>query len=203
MDGSNRKDMDVVIPRPVHGVAGLVAESSAALSNGQIVLILLILGISALMLISTRRRLRKTANSPKAYTREQRARLRDEQSLVQEMEEVMARLEEVSSEMQARIDTRFAKLESVLRDADQRIDRLERLLRRCEGRPTIDLTINESADPPGEPGEDSADDPRRRQIYDLADAGSTPLQIAEQTGQSTGEVELILALRHSKPLANA
>lgn len=194
--------MDAIIFPRVDALAGLLADSPAGLSNNQVVLILLILGTTALMLISTRRRLRKAANSPKAYTREQRTRLRDEESLVQEMEEVMARLEDVASDVQARIDTRFAKLESVLGDADERIDRLERLLRRCQGQPAIDLTVSETADPPGEPDDDGADGARHRLIYDLADAGRTPVQIAQQTDQSTGEVELILALRQAKPLAN-
>lgn len=195
--------MDAIIFPRVDALAGLLADSPTGLSNSQVVLILLILGTTALMLISTRRRLRKAANSPKAYTREQRARLRDEESLVQEMEEVMARLEDVASDVQARIDTRFAKLESVLGDADERIDRLERLLRQCQGQPAIDLTVSETADAPDEPDDDGANDARHRLIYELADAGRTPVQIAQQTGQSTGEVELILALRQATPLANA
>ncbi len=183
--------------------AGRLAETAAGISNGQIVLILMIVGTSALMLISARRRMRKGSNSPAAYTREQRTRIRDEQSLVQEMEEVMARLESVSAELQARLDTRFAKMESVLRDADARIDHLERLLRRSAGQPTLDLTVNGTADAGAEPAEDGPDNHRHRLIYELADAGRSPVQIAEQTGQSTGEVELILALRASKPMVKA
>ncbi len=194
--------MDVTILLSSGMSAVRLAVAAAGISNSQIVLILLIVGTSALMLISARRRMRKGSNSPAAYTREQRARIRDEESLVQEMEEVMARLEAVSSELQARLDTRFAKMESVLRDADDRIDRLERLLRQSAGQPTLDQTIDETASVEPKPTEDGPDNHRRRHIYELADAGRSPVQIAEQTAQSTGEVELILALRSSQPLAH-
>ncbi|HUU83161.1 MAG TPA: hypothetical protein VM243_06615 [Phycisphaerae bacterium] len=195
--------MDVSAPLLVQATLAHLADSSTGLTNSQIVLILLIIGTSALMLISARRRMRRSANSPQAYTREQRTRIRDEESLVQEMEQAMARLEEVAQEVQGRIDTRFAKLESVIRDADQRIDHLERLLRSTAGEPTIDRTVGDVAEPGGPSTDTATDDPRYRVIFDRADAGRTPLQIAEETGQSTGEVELILALRPPKSVANA
>jgi hypothetical protein len=43
---------------------------------------------------------------------------------------------------------------------------------------------------------------RRRRIYQLADEGLTPLQIAVQLGQPVGEVELILNLRVAQPLTS-
>jgi len=171
---------------------------SAGLSNGQMVLIVGILGITALMIISTRRRLREARNSPKAYAREQIARLRDEHAVVQDMEEVMVHLEEFARGVQGRIDTRFAKLEAVIRDADERIDRLERLVRHADGAPALDVTIDgQSPDADNAPIQE--DDLRQRSIYEWADEGQTPLQIAEQTGQSLGEIELILALRKTTP----
>jgi len=154
------------------------------------------------MMISTRRRLREARNSPKAYAREQIARLRDEQAVVQDMEEVMAQLEQFSRETRARIDNRFAKLEAVIRDADQRIDRLERLLRRAGGENAIEVTVDDTSEDTAD-GPSMEDDPRRRAIYALADAGRTPVQIAEETGQSIGEIELILALRKAVPAASS
>jgi len=96
--------------------------------------------------------------------------------------------------MHARLDTKFAKLEAVVRDADQRIDRLERLLHRAQGEPTLDVTVDEPQ-PEATPTPRPEDDPRHQAIFRLADAGLTPVQIAEETGQSVGEVELILALQ--------
>jgi hypothetical protein len=47
------------------------------------------------------------------------------------------------------------------------------------------------------PAEDSVPsvDPRYAEVYDLADEGQTPQDIARHTGRPRGEVELILALR--------
>ncbi|MCP4251637.1 MAG: hypothetical protein GY778_31760 [bacterium] len=192
--------MDVATASLTHPPAAIIGLLPAGLSDGQIVLILVILVITALMLVSTRRRLRESRNSPKAYAREQIARLRDEHAVVSDMEEVMARLEQVAREVQARIDTRFAKLESVIRDADQRIDRLERLIRRADGDPEVDITIDDTetaAPAPSPASAPSTDDAQHAAVYDLADAGQSPVEIAEQTGQSTGEIELILALRRA------
>ena len=57
----------------------------------------------SLLIVSTRRRLREARNSPKAYAREQIARLRDEQEVVEEMEEVMAQLEQFSRQKAERL----------------------------------------------------------------------------------------------------
>jgi hypothetical protein len=174
-------------------LARLGALGASGLSNQQIVLILAIVGVSALLLITTRRRVRRSQNSPQAYAREQIARLRNEQSLMQDMGELMAELEQFSRQAQARLDTKFAKLEAVIRDADQRIERLERLMRQADGGPGVDVIVDGS---PDEASASSADDASRHElVFRLADAGLTPAQIAQETDQSRGEVELILALR--------
>ena len=178
-----------------------LAAGSPVLTTQQMALILLILGTSAMLLISTRRRMRAARNSPKTYAREQLARLRDEEAVVQNMEELTVQLEEVSRRIQAQLDTKFAKLEAVIRDADDRIERLGRLTRAGDGQPTIDVTVGddgEAADPTPTDGDDRRQgDHRHRSIFEAADAGRTPLEIAQETGQSTGEIELILALRKS------
>ena len=43
--------------------------------------------------------------------------------------------------------------------------------------------------------EAGGDDPLRRRVYELADNGSTPIQIAQGLNEDVGKVELILALR--------
>ena len=42
-------------------------------------------------------------------------------------------------------------------------------------------------------------DPRHAQVYDLADEGLSPPEIARQLGRPSGEIELILALRSDDP----
>ncbi len=187
--------MDVCNPAsPLDGLL-ILAKSSPSFSNGQMVLCLLIVGITAMLLISTRRRVRQARSSPQAYTREQRSRLREEESVVQDMQELMVQLEDVSRGIQAQLDTKFAKLDSVIADADDRLDRLERMIRRCDGKPALEVTVDDQT-PPAPPVV-PRDDPDRRLIFELADAGRSAVEIAQQTGQSTGEIELILALRNT------
>jgi hypothetical protein len=210
--------MDVAFCGAPIGILLPLLDTSGGLTNQQIVLILGIVGVSSLLLVMTRRRMREARNSPKTYAREQLARLRDEQAVMRDMEELMVQLEEVSRRIQAQLDTKFVKLETVIRDADTRIERLERLVRESDGRPTLDVTVGDKAEDEGKPGPsptlrwakdgaradepplnatgDGADnDLTRRRIFELADAGKSPVDIAQETGQTTGEVELILALR--------
>ena len=171
-------------------IAKVILEADQV-SDNQIVLVVVIVGVCALLLISTRRRLREARNSPKTYAREQVARLRDERVVVQDMEELVTQLEQIAQQVNARIETKFAKLEGATRAADDRIERLERLLRQAQGQATLDVTVADQAT--AEPADPA--DPRRQLIFQLADTGHTPVQIAEEVGQSTGEIELILALR--------
>ena len=179
------------------GFVPVLAET--ARSNSQMLLIIVVLGVSATMIISARRRRSHQANSPRAYAREQLARLRDESAIREDLGALLVQVEEVTRQMNAQMDTKFRKLERVIRDADERAARLDRLLRAAEGRPICDVTVGddhgETLNPPPEQGSDGGREARGAQVYQLADAGHSPVEIAEQTGQRTGEVELILALR--------
>lgn len=101
-----------------------------------------------------------------------------------DLDELLVELQELSRRITAEIDTRFAKLEVAMRDADRRIAVLHRLSRQ---------TGQQAAAEEAAPGHD----PRHAVIYELADAGFTPVEIARDLGRTPGEVELILNLRKS------
>jgi hypothetical protein len=107
--------------------------------------------------------------------------------------------------MNAQLETKFYKLEKVIRDADARIADLDRLVRQADGRPVCDVTVGDAVnESSGEtpPYPVPGGDRRYAQVYEFADAGLSPGEIAEQTGHTAGEVELILALRrHAAPSA--
>lgn len=180
---------------PSAAVWSWIADGAGSLTNRQIVLILGVATVSYFLLSATRRRFQQRQTSPKAYAREQRSRLQSEQSVIADIEELMAQLEQFSRQMQARIDTRYAKMEAILRHADERIDTLERLLRRSEGRPVVDLTVDDSSEQDLPQPEFSED--RSMVAYRLADAGLSVQEIAAELSASVGEVELILALRRA------
>ena len=109
----------------------------------------------------------------------------DERQLGRDLEQLVVELQELSRQISAQIDTRFAKLEAAMRDADHRIAVLSRLT--GQGNP-----------PPGHlPSEAAGEDDRHAVVYELADAGKSPVEIARELGRGPGEVELILKLRKS------
>ncbi len=105
------------------------------------------------------------------------------QDLRRDVDELMVELQELSRRITAEIDTRFARLETAIRDADRRIAVLSRL-----SRGESDRRPNGGEDPRSE-------DARHAVIYEMSDAGFSPIEIARDLGKTPGEVELILNLR--------
>lgn len=178
-------------------IAIAVGAPSRLLADGitpsQISMMVVIAGLSALMLILTRRRVRRGQNSPRAYAREQIARLRQEREVQHQVQGVMVELNQLSRQINAQVDTRYAKLQAVIRHADERIDVLTRLVHAADGTPTIDVTVGDEANAPTPPAEE--EDRARSHILALADAGRSAAEIARDVDKTPGEVELILALR--------
>jgi hypothetical protein len=100
-----------------------------------------------------------------------------------ELEEFLADARELSERLAANLDAKAARLERLIGQADERLGRLER---HTEARPRQEARQHA---PPDDTG------PLNRRIYDLADRGLPPVEIAKQLSQQVGQVELILALR--------
>lgn len=101
----------------------------------------------------------------------------------QNIESLLVELQELSRKISAEIDTRFARLETVIRDADRRIATLHRLERQF-------------ADKYGEKKNPASDNGNLHTVvYELTDAGLSPKEVARDLGKTVGEVELILNLR--------
>ena len=115
---------------------------------------------------------------------------------------LLVELSEMTRQMTAQIDTRAARLDALIHEADEKISTLrslghEPLSREGPHGVLIEAKALESDAIPMRPAEDpvSSVDPRYAEVYDLADEGQTPQDIARHTGRPRGEVELILALR--------
>jgi len=152
----------------------------------------------ALLLGSTRRRVRRSQRSSGPSVREQYEGLQQEASATRDVEAVMRELDQLSRQVHGRLDTKLAKLEALIRDADERIDRLSRLTRAVNGASTVDVTLDPEdpmiADPKGAGDRNSL----HADVYQLADSGCSPVEIVNQLGRTIGEVELILSLRKTK-----
>ena len=99
--------------------------------------------------------------------------------------------------------------------SEHRITRLEHVLGRLEGKPSQPPASADRQPTPAKPAAPApqkgsganakpvaaertpaeADDTRFRRVYELVDAGASPIKAAEQLGLPLGEVELILNLR--------
>jgi hypothetical protein len=125
-------------------------------------------------------------------------RLSQQRSVERQMESLLVELSEMSRQMSSQLDTRAAKLEFLIKDADERIGRLQQLQQSAPVSPTFETvpavptsptTPTHTPEPPHEL------DPRHEEIYTLADTGKSISEIAATLARPSGEIELILALR--------
>ncbi len=165
--------------------------------GGVALAVLALCGLTIVML-STRRRLNKSRTPVPPPMRERIESMQRERVATRDIEQIMLELDELSRQVHGRLDTKLARLEVVIHDADQRIARLEQL-ERAEATGTrfeVTLGAEQPVDSPG--GVSPTEDNRHAAVFELAEQGLTSVGIAQRVGKTTGEVELILALQRTK-----
>lgn len=201
----------------------MILSASDNASNGMMMVLLVLCATTIMIMLLRRHQFRGVTGRDMA--RDHLARIRDQHKLRESMDQLLVELEEVSRRVGAQVDTKFVKLETVIRDADDRIARLEDLLAGLERRgrsaspahrrdersrpaaptakePTAATPARQATNkndgagstPTGHPPAEPTDS-RFRRVYELVDAGASPIKAAEQLGMPLGEVELILNLR--------
>jgi TolA-binding protein len=137
-----------------------------------------------------------------------------QRAMEREMSQLMSELSEMARQVTAQLDARLSKLERLMREADERIAKLQAMSAaiaqsaaaatsaggRLESLETVEVgapkaaaTADAQATDAGSVGQHVS--PQSAEIYSLADAGEGAAEIAARLGRPTGEVELILALR--------
>lgn len=178
----------------------MAVSTIGAMDNG----LFLALGAICLVLLAVAalRRSQQGRATAREITRAQRAQVRDEREVERSMDDLLTQLEEISRRIDAQVDSGLARLEAAIRAADARIARLDEAspppARHASANPADSPRPVVPAAPQGEcpPAIPSfSPDQRRRRIYELADAGTSPLTIADKLHIPIGEVELILSLR--------
>ena len=119
-----------------------------------------------------------------------------QRSVERQMQNLLVELSEMARQMNAQVDTRAAKLQELIKQADERIAALKKV----EGDPPEPKEFVPPPEPAPAPPEQASSpaaelDPRHAEIYTLADQGKGANEIATRLGRPSGEVELILALR--------
>jgi hypothetical protein len=140
--------------------------------------------------------------------------LAQQRGVEREISQLMTELSEMTRQVGAQLDARSAKLEKLLREADDRIAKLKSMpppsasptprvdgdlrpqmtvARRLDGLEPVSVAT--PAEETGAAAVAAGKTAGHAEIYALADAGRAAADIAAQLGRPTGEVELILALR--------
>src|SRR5690606_5777268 len=99
------------------------------------------------------------------------------------------------------LDTRAARLELLMKEADRKIAELQRAgaSSNHDGGDARPMPPESSDEPPPAAASrsDAPTELRHADVYALADAGHSPQEIAQRLDRPSGEIELILALRSS------
>lgn len=116
--------------------------------------------------------------------------LSQQRGVERDMSQLLVELSSMARQITAQLDTRAAKLELLIQEADQKIEKLAAL--RAAGGPAASVYPSSGVFAPADEPEV---DPRHVEVYRLADGGRSAMQIAQQLERPSGEIELILALR--------
>lgn len=177
---------------------GPLGDAGGSMSRGQLVMLALAVGGLAIVMVSTYNRNRRSRLAPRGNVREKYQKLDHPAGATHDVGKVMLELDQLARQIYGRIDTRFAKLEAVIRDADQRIATLTRLAGKSTGGSGVDVTLESQKPRVPESLSDLSSDHRHNAIYRMADGAMSPADIARDTGKTQGEIELILALRKTR-----
>jgi hypothetical protein len=141
-----------------------------------------------------------------------RSGMAQQRALERDMQSLLVEYEQMIRNMTSQLDTRAAKLELLIKEADDKIVALRAASAGSgsagagspgESATTVDadnvaaiaratdLTPTARRDPTGP-------DPRHAEVYALADQGLSPRDVARKLGRPNGEIELILALRTAR-----
>jgi hypothetical protein len=134
-------------------------------------------------------------NQPPGPAPAPRSQSADQRAVQQEISQLLVELSELAQQISAQLDSRTARLAHLIREADERIERLEAA---GGGSPPPQPPAPAPRPEPNQRGPAAggiAGSTRHSEIYRLADQGRTAQQIAAELGRQSGEIELILALR--------
>jgi hypothetical protein len=136
--------------------------------------------IGFLLMNSVRAKIaRRNADTPTA--RERIEELKAAPTPHADTDAAMAKLLDTAQRLASQLDAKAERLEQLLREADERIEAME----------TAPAPAQLA---PPEPEEPEAD-PVTLSVYEMADAGRSPVEIAQALDEGVGKIELILALR--------
>ena len=187
----------------------ILLDSPAPSSNPTTTWAILAVGVLAAVYIAFVRPMRNKKKDPLEKPAPEPGLAR-QRAVERDMSNLLVEFAEMARQMTGQLDTRAAKLEALLREADEKIAEMRALaeghsvsgrgaqvLVEAKVREAAAVALTEAVAVGRLAFDDvtSGVDPRHAEVYELADGGQTAQDIARQTGRPSGEVELILALR--------
>lgn len=161
---------------------------------------------AAFYLLVLRPKLQKRRGNDALERSSEQGALSRQRGVEREMSGVLVELTEMTRQVGAQLDTRAARLEVLIQQADQRIATLQSISPQrgpdanassplgAQGG-SLNASYAASADPRTTATASVPVDPRHAEVYALADQGNSPPEIAARLGRPNGEIQLILALR--------
>lgn len=161
------------------------------------------LGAFVLLYLAVLRPMMRGKKDPLAAPRGGVGTLSSQRAVERDMQNLLVEYEQMIRNMTAGLDTRAAKLELLIKEADEKLAAMK------AATAAAGAGAGASSDhPPTESGRRDAPaapvlpppgpDPRHVEIYDLSDKGLSAKDVARKLGRPSGEVELILALRGAR-----
>ena len=166
-----------------------------------------------MMLRRTRKRLAISKHNSSLSVKEKVAnQIPTTNIMYRQMGELMADLADLARQVNGQIDTRIAKLEYVIADADTKLEELQRATQKFQAQMAFQENHTESAvntqtppdvqnniapkpySPPKPVQKRKETSPEVLSVLELAQDGKTAVEIAQALSRPTGEIELILAL---------
>lgn len=201
-------DIQEILPRLDGAATGEPGEPLGAPASGEgwdslLPQALIVVGVLALT-VTLMRRLQRRHRDRAAPTAEPSERLDEIRHRAvagrEPLDRVMADAEELARHLAAVLDAKAARLELLIEEADRKIAAIE-----AGGSPPVPAAARTPAPAAAPVVASAAPAPastptglsQRDRIYQMADAGRTPIEIARELGQPAGQVELLLALRRA------
>ncbi len=158
-----------------------------------------VVGIGVLLTISIRGKIARR-NADRPSPRETIERLKAAGQQRGHAQSALAELLQTAQQVGAKLDNKAARLELLIQQADERISRMSQNNEAggvASDRPQLTTAAAVDRAPAAvalnEPGVPL--DPLIQSVYELADTGYQPIQIAQELDEQVGKVELILSLR--------
>ena len=196
-------------------IVGTTGPTDPAFAGAWLAPILITVGVVLLGVIMTTSIRAKIASrqAEQPSPREFIDQIRADRARRDDVDTATSELLDTGQRLAAQLDNKAERLEQLIAQADQRLERLADATAEPGGPspepspppraaapppapdPPQPRAAPEASPPPAPP---ASLDPLTVAVYDLADAGQSAVEIAQELDEQTGKVELILALRETQ-----